>query len=505
MNQIEKILMLPLDDRPCNYLFPQKMLGKNNPEFEMILPDRDKIGWKKIPAQKDYVERFLLENAARAQIAVISIDMLLYGGLLNGRLHHYTKTELVSRLKILEELKRRNPALKIYAFHLIMRCPQYSSSEEEPDYYEECGREIFLLGESLHKQKLGLEVDEAALESYKIKTAGVLGDYLARRAVNVEMNCKTIDYVGSVINFLIIPQDDSSVYGYIAEDQKKVYDYIKECKKQFQVQIYPGADEVGMTLVCRAILEHKGIAPSVYLYYSCVHTPFLVPKYEDRVLGESVGSQVSAAGCRITTDRSKADLILAVNGAAEEMLEADSQERDIIGYRVARNLSLFVKTIAEDVRSGRAVAVADVAYGNGGDLELAALLECAGIAFDVVSYGGWNTSGNTLGTVIAMAALSTVFGKNADADRFLALRYFEDIGFCTHSRHVIAEKLGELACDYRDLGEKNPQISSLIRSETQSYMSGLMPSLTARYEIGGCSMPWNRMFETEFSINERKR
>ena len=55
--------MLPLDDRPCNYLFPQKMLGKNNPEFEMILPDRDKIGWKKIPAQKDYVERFLLENA----------------------------------------------------------------------------------------------------------------------------------------------------------------------------------------------------------------------------------------------------------------------------------------------------------------------------------------------------------------------------------------------------------------------------------------------------------
>ena len=97
MNQIEKILMLPLDDRPCNYLFPQKMLGKNNPEFEMILPDRDKIGWKKIPAQKDYVERFLLENAARAQIAVISIDMLLYGGLLNGRLHHYTKTELVSR------------------------------------------------------------------------------------------------------------------------------------------------------------------------------------------------------------------------------------------------------------------------------------------------------------------------------------------------------------------------------------------------------------------------
>ena len=72
-----------------------------------------------------------------------------------------------------------------------------------------------------------------------------------------------------------------------------------------------------------------------------------------------------------------------------------------------------------EIRAGNKVAVADVAYGNGGDLKLAALLENAGISLDVLTYGGWNTSGNTLGTVISAAALSAVFGKTEGMKRSL--------------------------------------------------------------------------------------
>ena len=76
--------------------------------------------------------------------------MLLYGGIIPSRLHHFSLEELTGRLDAVRELKKRNPKLKIFAFALIMRCPSYSSSDEEPDYYEICGREIFLTGQIKH-------------------------------------------------------------------------------------------------------------------------------------------------------------------------------------------------------------------------------------------------------------------------------------------------------------------------------------------------------------------
>ncbi len=502
MKNKKNILMLPLDERPCNYLFPLRLL-EDNPEYRLIMPERNRLGMMKKPADPDYIKSFLLDHANEADIAVISVDMLLYGGLLYGRLHHFTAEELSNRLSVLRTLKERNPALRIYAFQLIMRCPQYSSSEEEPDYYEDCGREIFLLGEAYHKRKLGLPVDEKLIAEYEKKTAGSLGDYLTRRKLNTDMNMRTVDLLGDVIDYLVIPQDDSSLYGFIKEDQQRIYGHVQKSGKEHLVQSYPGADEVGMTLVCRAVLKDRGVCPSIKPIYNTECVPQMVPKFEDRELGQSLASQIEAAGCRIAKENEEADFILAVNGVEETQLEAPMQESGECAYVKDRRLFDFVGRIGREIRAGKKVAVADVAYGNGGDLKLASLLERAGISLDVLSYGGWNTSGNTLGTVISAAALSAVFGRTEGMERFLALRYYEDVGFCAHSRLYAAERLGDYGCGYRDLGNKGGEISELVRNETQHYLGGLMPSLVSRYEINGCKMPWNRMFETEFEVNAR--
>lgn len=501
MKDKKKILMLPLDERPCNYLFPCKLM-EDNPEYELILPERERLGKMKMPADYGYIESFLLNRAEEADIAVISVDMLLYGGLLYGRLHHFSEEQLRGRLDLLRVLKERNPALKIYAFQLIMRCPQYSSSEEEPDYYEECGREIFLLGEAYHKRKLGLPVDEKLVAEYEKKTAGKLEDYLTRRKLNTDMNLSTVDLLGKVIDYLVIPQDDSSLYGFIKEDQQRIYGYVQKSGKEHLVQSYPGADEVGMTLVCRAVLKDRGVCPSIGLLYNTDGVPQMVPKFEDRELGQSLRSQIAAAGCRIAAGNEAPDFILAVSGVEELQREAPDQECGG-SYLKDRRIADFVKRIKEEIRLGKKVAVADVAYGNGGDLTLAALLEREGISLDILTYGGWNTSGNTLGTVISAAALSAVFGKTEGMERFLALRYYEDVGFCAHSRLYAAERLPEYGCAYRNLGDKGEEISELVRRETQHYLGGLMPSLVSKYEINGCKMPWNRMFETEFEVNAR--
>ena len=140
-----KILFLPLDERPCNYRFPA-MMCKDCSGVELLMPPREMLGYKKQPADTDALMQWLLQNAENCDAAVISVDMLLFGGIVPSRLHHWTKEECLAKMNVLRKLRQTSPKLKIYAFSLILRAPAYSSSEEEPDYYATWGRSLFELG-----------------------------------------------------------------------------------------------------------------------------------------------------------------------------------------------------------------------------------------------------------------------------------------------------------------------------------------------------------------------
>ena len=139
---MEKIMFIPLDERPCNYNFANFML-EGGKDLELLSPSLDILGHKKTPANFERLKEFMLNNISDCYGLIISIDMLLYGGIVPSRLHNYNQDDLIKRLNLIRELKDINPKLHIFAYSLIMRCPQYSSSDEEPDYYEHCGYNIF--------------------------------------------------------------------------------------------------------------------------------------------------------------------------------------------------------------------------------------------------------------------------------------------------------------------------------------------------------------------------
>ena len=188
-----KLVYIPLDERPCNYHFAER-IAKSSP-IELINPNRDILGDKKKPADVHALEAFLLENADKADSFVISLDMLLYGGIVPSRLHRMSEDELTKRLSVIEKIKKINPEARIYAFALIMRCPKYSSADEEPDYYEYCGEQIFRTGQVKHKRELGL-IDSDEAERLLAEYAEVIGDSLSdfeeRRSVNRNMLIKAI-------------------------------------------------------------------------------------------------------------------------------------------------------------------------------------------------------------------------------------------------------------------------------------------------------------------------
>ena len=54
---MKKIVLLPLDERPCNYLYPLQMF--NNDDIKLVLPSMDIMGDKKTPANHEALEEFL--------------------------------------------------------------------------------------------------------------------------------------------------------------------------------------------------------------------------------------------------------------------------------------------------------------------------------------------------------------------------------------------------------------------------------------------------------------
>jgi len=499
---MKRITFLPLDERPCNFRFPS-MMSEENPDFILLTPDKKILGDKKRPADFNEVKKYLLLNAAESDYAVISADMLLYGGIVPSRLHNLCKSELTERLNVIDEMKKINPALKIYAFSLIMRCPQYSSDDEEPTYYGEVGKEIFRLGEALDKKEKNKSDNgnDDLILNLREKTAYCIEDFLSRRRANLAMNERIIDLVGSVIDFLIIPQDDSSVYGFTAKDQNEVRKYIKATGKELKVYMYPGADEVGMTLLSRAVNDINGKRPLVGIEYSSVTGATVVPLYEDRIVGETVKYQITAAGCVCCADPFRADINLLLNTPSSGMVSADKINDLRREYDIERNIIEFSEKAEYYVSIGKNVVIADIAYVNGGDTELIKLLSGKNILFKLGGYAGWNTSSNTLGTAIAEGVFYNYYGNTIAHKKFISLRYFEDAGYCSFVRqYMCGNVLPELKLNYFDSGDKRGKVSERVKEEIVKYISIIAPEVNSAAEISDAYMPWKRMFEVGLEV-----
>lgn len=490
---MKKIVLLPLDERPCNFDFPYKLFNSN--EIEIIRPDR--LGDKKQAADWGEMKQFLLDSCKDAWGIVISIDTLLYGGLIPSRLHHSHREEIAKRLELIKTLKENNSKLKIYAFQCIMRCPKYSSSDEEPDYYEVCGSEIHKIGELEHKRKLGIGDDEELFKLYKVVGDEYLTDYINRRELNLSFNSLTLDYVKEgFIDFLIIPQDDSAKYGYTAMDQEIVRRKIREEMLQDVVLMYPGADEIAMTLLSRVSNEINGQKPKVFVKYASIHAPYIIPAYEDRTLGETIKYHILAAGCRVAQSPTEADLILAISAPGGEMLEASVGPVMNHNYGVERNIAEFIFFIEDQINEGKPVTIGDNAYANGSDLELIELLNKKNLLLKVAGYAGWNTSSNTIGTAISEGIMFLYRGDCKEHKSFLAERYIEDAGYCATVRKFVTMNILEnLGFNYFDVKEENGVVSRVVHELLDNFTNTSLSSIAKNIHIDSVYMPWRRMFE----------
>lgn len=495
-------MVIPLDERPCNYNYVQYLARDTH--TSLLLPPKTILGDKKIKANLQMLDQWIFDNLNDVSAIILSVDMIVYGGIVPSRLHSDDVETLKTRLNIIKDIKKHNKFLKIYSYNLLMRNPTYSSSDEEPDYYELYGKEIHLQGVYTHKQNLGIitasEEEELLLIKNKLPR-DIYEDYTGRRHKNLVINKAVIDLLAQdVLDYLVIPQDDASAYGLTVMDREHLKAYIDEVKIRNNLIMYPDADAVVDALFSRALLEENNVKPNIYVQFANNDAKVLIPKYEDIPLGDSIPLQIQASGSMMTNDIHSADIILMVN-ASPAMMDIYSEEYKVISQNSKRlnDLEIFVKKIKEYIESGQKVMIADIATANGSDNLLMKKLIEYDLLFSLAGYAGWNTSGNTLGSVIASGVMFFLYGNTQSHLDFLGLRYVEDYLYMSKIRKEVTEKyLPDLNYNYFNAGEQRGKVAQIV----EQLLHEKLRDLSSKYEIHitDCYMPWKRMFEVGVDV-----
>lgn len=181
-----KVIYVPLDERACNYYFPQKLADMTD-GIELLVPAYEKMGSLKTPADYQAVWEWVFQNAPSCEYAILSVDTLVYGNIINSRTHYRTCEQCEKTLDNFRKLKKINPNIKIHAFNLVARVAAYNDAHEDPDYWQEHGFHIWrytYLTDKIAREHAGEEEKEELRKLAASIPQEYLADFIERRKVD---------------------------------------------------------------------------------------------------------------------------------------------------------------------------------------------------------------------------------------------------------------------------------------------------------------------------------
>ena len=439
-----KIGFVPIDNRPVCYTLP-KLIAEIDENIELFLPNREWLGDLTKYANTEKIFDWL-KNLPKLDAIVLSLDTVAYGGLISSRRCSNSFEEIKEKIEKLKEILSEKNA-KIYAFSSIMRISNNNINEEEKDYWAQYGKKIF---------NYSYCIDKFGTMCKKEIPDEILEDYLQTRNRNFEINKIYLEWQKEgFFETLVFSKDDCAEYGFNVQEAKaleKLGGFVKT-----------GADEIPLSLLSRAIQGEIKIAP-IFLEPEYRN---LISNYEDISIEKSVLGQIDLAGCKVT-DIDSADILLFINNFI------DHQGEIVMQVNTEPFKGIWQKPT-------KPYMIADVRFANGADNNLVKQFE----KFDENFYGysAWNTSANSLGSLICGAKIKFLAQKyNQDAfDKLQTTRLLDDWAYQANVRQI------------------KPNLQQL-KSEMQKYENKVAKLINKEYNIN-YKFPWNRLFEVEIEFN----
>lgn len=506
-----RLAFIPLDDRPCTAAFPSRLAPLAG--VEIHAPPGALLGHCTRPGDPDALLDWL-EREARGAPAIISVDMLVFGGLVGSRSPAWSADETLERTARVEAWLRSLPEkARPLLSSIIMRVPPYIASESERALSE------VLLSWSRSKAR-GEEArarrfERALPEAFRVR-------YLETRARNARVNRRVLSWAEEgLAAYTLAGMDDSRTEGFNVQERAALEPAVAACGPR--ADLVPGADELSLLLLARHALSRAGRVPSIGVRFAPPELERNVTRYEDRGVGRLVEGHLGVLGLTPAPDPEGAEIMLLVHGPPGPQREAAVQ---MLPPRVAprkRDLALEARRAME---RGQLVAVADLGHANGADRGLVEALARHVDLPSLAAYAAWNTAGNTIGTVLAHAMLRWLSlrcpapGTSPEAATrahaaFLFERFADDWAYEAVVRQRVAARCVARGGNIHALGEACARAEAEVRDELAGLALPLYTRAFAGRRVDGpagtsfslgrqpslrISLPWQRLFEVDVEV-----
>ena len=358
-----------------------------------------------------------LENLPACDAMVLSLDTIAYGGLIPSRRGVNDK----GIIENYDDIKRRVERLKP----------------------KDWGKKIFEYSFSGFNGGIPSEI---------------LEDYLETRRRNFEINKLYLEWQKEgIFDTLIFSKDDCAPKGFNVEEAQEL--------ERLGGKTKTGADEIPLTLLARAI--EKNI--KVFVEYTEPEYKNCISNYEDVSIEKSLLGQLELAGFTAVTSPKDADIILVVNNFIEKQGEL------VMGWDTEPYNKIFTPP------PDKPYAIADVRFANGADNAFVNQLLPKIDLTNFYGYSGWNTSANSLGSLLASVKIrwnAKKFNQTA-FKKLQMIRFLDDWAYQANVRGIIASP-----CNIKELMKPYEKILAEI----------FLPEESEEFSY---SFPWNRKFEVE--------
>ncbi|GGM01981.1 DUF4127 family protein [Deinococcus aerophilus] len=497
MAALPSVLLIPPDTRPHTLELPASLARMTGATVR--IPPAGALPDFFTPGDTDGLRTWLLREAPGAGVLIVCLETLCLGGMIPARRVSDDLPRVLDRLTVLQDVKRLNPELQIFAFGVIVRVAHDNDPHEEKPYYGQWGRELRAYSTAFDRHARHGAAEQEALQAARAAVPEeVLSDWLGTRERNRALHLAALDLLaGGVLAHLCLTLDDTTPYGLAAFDRRMLEARADELQVWSRLDIYPGADEVPCTLLARAL---RPGAVRVWVNYSGLEGAGAELLYEDRPAGELVRAHLRAAGCVLAHSPAEADFVLAVNtpGTRQAHWQPDHATVDT----PHRHLPAFVDGLRASLDAGQTVSLADLAYPNGAERRLWQLLQPLPLE-QLAGYSAWNTAGNTLGSAIAFGKLAPLVTDRAAQTGALFARMVDDALYQAFVRSEVRERLQNPSPF--DLGDQREAAEAHLRALIAPRIHALWEQHFAgqglTLDLGQPHLAWPRLFTGVFPLS----
>ena len=395
----KKVLLVPLDSRP-----PCGQLVANNGRtagIEIILPPSETMDFYTLPGDTSKMRKWLYDEIKNCDEAIISIDQLLYGGLIASRNKTIKDEDITALAEYLKKLHGDNPNIKIHAFSILPRMnpPDFVEKYQDRKKLMEWSRLVHKYDDNpLSETAEKIQVLEEEIPSEQIKA------YTEIYNRNLRLNCLLAKLVADgTLEDLSFGQDDGEVYSLPNLKLKEFMHYLhKNQIAKDKLAIVHGADEVALSILTNIISRSNSF--KVYVDYSSEKAAIKVMPYMAICNQDTAHERLNFHHDIIVSTPEEADYILFISATDEETMDRRRYNAEkLLDYQ----------------QSGKPVALVDLSKSFIAQEALLPILLKENFPVNsLIAYAGWNTASNSIGTAVSQAEIYlTALNQGLEQDR----------------------------------------------------------------------------------------